>query len=90
MTPYRMFDVPEVLLSQEVPSEEVRMVPESPTVTNNPVVVVMSVLLEPSSLLLLQEIKMELKRRRESMMSMCFTRFPISGLGEPNIYQNLV
>ena len=90
MTPYRNFDVPEVLLSQEVPSEEVRMVPESPTVTNNPVVVVMSVLLEPSSLLLLQEIKMELKRRRESMMSMCFTRFPISGLGEPNIYQNLV
>ena len=59
MTPYRNFDVPEVLLSQEVPSEEVRMVPESPTVTNNPVVVVMSVLLEPSSLLLLQEIKME-------------------------------
>ena len=51
---------------------------------------VVSVLLEPSSLLLLQEIKMELKRRRESMMSMCFTRFPISGLGEPNIYQNLV
>jgi hypothetical protein len=90
VTPYRNFDVPEVLLSQEVPSEEVRMVPESPTVTNNPVVVVMSVLLEPSSLLLLQEIKMELKRRRESMMSMCFTRFPISGLGEPNIYQNLV
>ena len=79
MTPYRNFDVPEVLLSQEVPSEEVRMVPESPTVTNNPVVVVMSVLLEPSSLLLLQEIKMELKRRRESMMSMCFTRFPIGG-----------
>jgi hypothetical protein len=90
VTPYRNFDVPEVLLSQEVPSEEVRMVPESPTVTNNPVVVVLSVLLEPSSLLLLQEIKMELKRRRESMMSMCFTRFPISGLGEPNIYQNLV
>ena len=43
------------------------------------VVVVLSVLLEPSSLLLLQEIKMELKRRRESMMSMCFTRFPIGG-----------
>ena len=65
------------------------MVPESPTVTNNPVVVVMSVLLEPSSLLLLQEIKMELKRRRESMMSMCFTRFPISGLGKPKLYQNM-
>ena len=23
-------------------------------------------------------------------MSRCFTKFPISGLGEPNIYQNLV
>ena len=23
-------------------------------------------------------------------MSICFTEFPISGLGEPNIYQNLV
>jgi len=23
-------------------------------------------------------------------MSICLTRFPISGLGEPNIYQNLV
>ena len=69
----RYFDVPEVLLSQEVPSEEVRMVPESPTVTNNPVVVVMSVLLEPSSLLLLQEMKMELKRNIEKMMSICLT-----------------
>ena len=28
-------DVPEVLLSQVVPSEEVRMVPDSPTATNN-------------------------------------------------------
>ena len=34
MTPYRRFDVPEVLLSQEIPSEEVRMVPESPTAAN--------------------------------------------------------
>ena len=23
-------------------------------------------------------------------MNICLTRFPISGLGEPNIYQNLV
>jgi len=67
------------------------MVPESPTVTNNPVVVVMSVLLEPSSLLLLQEIKMELKRRNmERIMSICLTWFPISGLGKPKLYQNLV
>ena len=33
MSPARLFFVLEVLLSQEVPSEEVRMVPESPTVT---------------------------------------------------------
>ena len=35
MTPSRISDVPEVLLSQVVPSEEVRMVPDSPTATNN-------------------------------------------------------
>ena len=72
------------------------MVPESPTVTNNPVevvvlsVVVLSVLLEPSSLLLLQEMKVELKRRRiESRMSRCLTKFPnCLVLGEPNIYHN--
>ena len=34
MTPQRRFDVPEVLLSQVIPSEEVRMVPETPTATN--------------------------------------------------------
>ena len=44
----RMFDVPEVLSVHEVPSEEVRMVPLSPTLTNNSVEVVV----EPSSLLL--------------------------------------
>ena len=44
---------------------------------------VVSVLLDV--LLLLQEIKMELKRRRERRMSECFTWFPISGLGEPEI-----
>ena len=49
------------------------------------VVVVLSVLLEPSSLLLLQEIKMELKRRKKEMrMSKFFTWFPIGVLGEPN------
>jgi len=70
----RLFDVPEVLSVQVVPSEEVRMVPDSPTVTNNPVVVELSVLLEPSSLLLLQEMKVELKRRgKEMRMSRCFT-----------------
>jgi len=45
---------------------------------------VVSVLLDV--LLLLQEIKMELKRNREMRMSSrCFTWFLISGLGEPNI-----
>ena len=81
----RMFDVPEVLSVHEVPSEEVRMVPLSPTLTNNSVEVVV----EPSSLLLLQEMKVELKRNMEKMMSICLKRFPISGLGEPNIYHDL-
>ena len=56
------------------------------------VVVSLSVVVEvvdaPSSLLL-QEMTVRLKRKRENMMSMCFTEFPISGLGLPNIYQNL-
>jgi hypothetical protein len=35
--------------------------------------------------------KVELKRRKkERMMSRCFTWFTISGLGEPEIYQNLM
>ena len=55
------------------------MVPDSPTVTNNPVVVELSVLLEPSSLLLLQEIKVELKIRNIESMMRFFTEFPISG-----------
>ena len=37
-----------------------------------------------------QEMMVKLKRNMEKMMSRCFTWFPISGLGEPNIYQNLV
>jgi len=46
------------------------MVPEEPTLTNNPVELV-----EPSSLLL-QEMKVKLKRNTEKMISMCFTWFP--------------
>ena len=65
------------------------MVPDSPTVTNNPVVVELSVLLEPSSLLLLQEIKVELKIRNIESMMRFFTKFPIGGLGEPKLYQNM-
>ena len=45
---------------------------------------VVSVLFEPSSLLLLQEMIVKLKRNMEKMMSICLTRFPKSGLGEPN------
>ena len=37
MTPLRYFDVPEVLSVQEVPSEEVRIIPKRlPTVTKSP------------------------------------------------------
>ena len=64
-----------------------RIVPESPTVTNNPVVVELSVLVVLS--LLLQEMKEKLKRSKERMMSRCFNWFPISGLGEPKLYHNL-
>ena len=36
MTPPRVYDVPEVLSVHVVPSVEVRMVPDSPTVTKSP------------------------------------------------------
>ncbi len=58
------------------------MVPLPPTVTKSPVELVIS------SSLLLQEMIVRLKRKRERMMSICLNWFPISGLGEPNIYQN--
>ena len=53
------------------------------------VVVVLSVLFEPSSLLLLQEMMVKLTRNMEKMMSRCLTWFPISGLGKPKLYQNM-
>ena len=53
-----------------VPSVEVSMVPESPTVTNNPVEVELSVLVVLS--VLLQEIMVRLKTNIERMMSRCF------------------
>ena len=37
-----------------------------------------------------QEMMVRLKRNMEKMMSICFTWFPISGLGEPYLYHNLV
>ena len=90
MTPTREFDVPEVLEVQEVPSDEVRMVPDWPTVTNNPVVVELSVLVVLDELLdEEQDMEMKLKRNTEEMMSICFTWFPISGLEEPKLYHDL-
>ena len=47
------------------------------------VVVVLSVLFEPSSLL--HEMTERLKRNMEKMMSICLTKFPIGGLGESSI-----
>jgi len=31
----------------------------------------------------------EVRISREKMMSICLTRFPISGLGKPKLYQNM-
>ena len=62
------------------------MVPESPTVTNNPVVVELSVLVVLDELLdEEQDMEMKLKRNMEKMMSICLNWFPISGLGEHEI-----
>ena len=78
--------MPEVLEVQVIPSGEVWMVPVAPTVTNNPVVVELSVLVVLDELLdEEQDMEMKLKRNRERMMSRCLTRFPFVGLGEPNI-----
>ena len=71
--------MPEVLEVQVIPSGEVRIVPVTPTVTNNPVVVELSVLVV-LDVLLLQEMIVRLKRNTEKMMSICLTRFPIGGL----------
>jgi len=60
----RSFDIPEVLEVHEIPSEEVRMVPSQPTVTNNPVVVVLSVLVVLDELLdEVQDMEMETKKK---------------------------
>ena len=81
--------MPEVLEVQVIPSGEVRIVPVTPTVTNNPVVVELSVLVVLDELLdEEQDMEMKLKRNRERMMSRCLTRFPFVGLGEPNIYHD--
>ena len=50
---------------------------------------VVSVLFEPSSLLLLHEMMVKLKRNMEEMMSICLTWFPIGELGKSKLYQNM-
>ena len=56
------------------------------------VVVVLSVVevVVEEPLSLLQEMTVRLKRNRVKIMSICLTWFPISGLGKPKLYQNLV
>ena len=62
------------------------MVPEFPAPTN---IVELSVVVVVD-LLLLQEMMVRLKSKRERMMSRCFTWFPNRLiLGEPNIYHDL-
>ena len=87
MIPSRRYVVPEVLEVHVVPSEEVRIVPLSPTATNNPLEVVWVVLL---SSLLLQEMTVKLQRNMERMISRFFTWVPFGSLGEPNIYHQSV
>jgi len=48
------------------------------------VLVVLDVLLDE-----VQDMEMKLKRNMEKMMNICLTRFPISVLGEPELYQNM-
>ena len=48
VTPLSLFAVPEVLEVQVVPFNEVRMVPDSPTTTNNPTVVSLTTKVMPS------------------------------------------
>ena len=75
--------VPEVPVVHVDASDEVRMIPLSPTATNNPleVVVVLSVVVEEELVIsfFAQEMTVKLKRKRERIMSRCFTWFPIGG-----------
>ena len=80
VTLLRLFVVPEVLEVQVVPlSDEVSMVPELPTATNETlevVVVVLSVVVLLSSLLFLaQEMTVRLKRDMRIMYKTLFTFF---------------
>jgi hypothetical protein len=64
-----LFVVPEVLSVQDIPSEEVRMLPTFPTVTNNP----FAELGKSSSSLLLQEMTARLKMNTERIMKIYLT-----------------
>ena len=64
------------------PSDEVMMVPELPTATCDGLEVVV---LLSSLFFLAQEMIVKLKRNMDKMMSIYLTKFPKSGLGEPNI-----
>ena len=84
--------MPEVLLSQEVPSDEVSKVPEVPTAIYNPldvvvvlsevVVLVVLLLLLLLPLFLAQEMPVRLKRNTEKIMSIYLTWFTIGGCGK--------
>jgi hypothetical protein len=60
-----------------VPSEEVSMIPLSPTVTNNPLELVELVKSSSLSSLLLQEMTVRLKKITENIMSIYLTWFTI-------------
>ena len=58
-------------------------------VVSSSVVVVLSLVVDaPSSLLLLQEMMVKLKRNMEEMMSICLTWFPIGELGKSKLYHD--
>ena len=72
----RIFDVSEVLEVQVVPSEEVSIVPDEPTATYNPLLMVVVELLDDSSFSP-QEIKVKQKRSMERIMNICLIWFII-------------
>ena len=72
-----MLDVPEVLKVHVIPSDEMMIVPELPTETNNPEV--LSSLLDTQ--LTPQEMIVRLKRNTEKIMSIYLTWFSIGGCG---------
>ena len=60
--------------------EEVALAPEE--------LLIEGLLLDESSFFA-QEMMVRNKRNMERMMSICLTWFPIGGLGEPKLYQNM-